>query len=184
MQFDVVTVGAGHNGLVASLLLARAGLRVLVLEERGLVGGACVTERPFGKVPELGQSTGAYLLGLMPPELLARLGLELPLLREIRTISCRSYAMAICSLAATERAFEAQMQRWFPASDLKAYDALQAELSDLRDDVAPTWLAEPVSVEETAARHVRPRSAHSLHRALSWRRRRLSRVASDSRASS
>jgi phytoene dehydrogenase-like protein len=77
---DVVVVGAGHNGLVASVLLARAGL-LLVLEEKSEVGGAAKTERPFKKAPELGTSTGAYLLGVMPPELLTKLGLKLTLLR-------------------------------------------------------------------------------------------------------
>lgn len=80
-QVDVILCGAGHNGLVAAILLARAGLQVLVLEERGQVGGACKTERPFAKAPELGTSTGAYLLGLVPPELLTTLQLELPLRR-------------------------------------------------------------------------------------------------------
>src|SRR2546423_15449479 len=80
-QVDVVLCGAGHNGLVAAILLARAGLQVLVLEEKGQVGGACKTERPFAKAPELGTSTGAYLLGLVPPELLSTMQLELPLRR-------------------------------------------------------------------------------------------------------
>src|SRR4051794_6450221 len=78
---DVIVIGAGHNGLVAATLLARSGLTVTVLEAADVIGGACRTEQPFAKVPELKASTGAYLLGLMPPELLRLLDLNLPLVR-------------------------------------------------------------------------------------------------------
>src|SRR3954465_13176266 len=78
---DVVVVGAGHNGLVAPTLLARAGLDVVVVERADVLGGAARTEAPFAKVPGLRQSTGAYLLGLMPPELIALLGIDIPVLR-------------------------------------------------------------------------------------------------------
>lgn len=46
-----------------------------------MVGGAVKTEYPFRKVPGLGQSTGAYLLGVMPPELISLLNLNIPTLR-------------------------------------------------------------------------------------------------------
>ena len=69
MTTDVAIIGAGHNGLVAAILLARAGLKVTVLEEKSAIGGAAKTEYPFPKAPNLGTSTGAYLLGVMPPEL-------------------------------------------------------------------------------------------------------------------
>ncbi|HEY0973609.1 MAG TPA: FAD-dependent oxidoreductase, partial [Solimonas sp.] len=42
--YDCVIVGGGHNGLVCAAYLARAGRKVLVLERRGLVGGAAVSE--------------------------------------------------------------------------------------------------------------------------------------------
>lgn len=43
-DYDAVIIGAGHNGLVTANYLARAGKKVLVLEARDVVGGACVTE--------------------------------------------------------------------------------------------------------------------------------------------
>ncbi|MGA9422070.1 MAG: FAD-dependent oxidoreductase, partial [Rhodanobacteraceae bacterium] len=43
-DFDAILIGAGHNGLVCATYLARAGLKVLVLERRDVVGGAAVTE--------------------------------------------------------------------------------------------------------------------------------------------
>src|SRR5438270_2800556 len=78
---EVIVVGAGHNGLVAATFLARAGLRVRVLEEKDVVGGAVKTERPFKKAPELATSTGAYLLGVMPPEIMKATGVDIPVMR-------------------------------------------------------------------------------------------------------
>jgi phytoene dehydrogenase-like protein len=43
-RYDAVVIGAGHNGLVTAAYLGRKGRRTLVLERRGVVGGACVTE--------------------------------------------------------------------------------------------------------------------------------------------
>src|SRR5436190_14146030 len=78
---DVVIIGGGHNGLVAATFLARAGLKVIVVEEKSTVGGAAKTEFPFAKAPSLGTSTGAYLLGVMQPELIAELRAKFKLIR-------------------------------------------------------------------------------------------------------
>jgi len=43
-KYDVIIIGAGHNGLVVACYLAKAGLKTLVLEQREIVGGAAVTE--------------------------------------------------------------------------------------------------------------------------------------------
>ena len=71
---DVLIIGAGHNGLVAAAFLAREGLTVTVLEEKSVIGGAVRTEYPFARAPRLGVSSGAYLLGVMQPELIQKLG--------------------------------------------------------------------------------------------------------------
>jgi phytoene dehydrogenase-like protein len=72
---DALIVGAGHNGLAAAFLLAKQGLVVRVVEASDVAGGACRTEHPFPRMPGLGQSSGAYLLGVMPPELYRLYGL-------------------------------------------------------------------------------------------------------------
>src|ERR1700758_2541494 len=61
-KFDAIVIGAGHNGLVTAAYLARAGWKVLVLERRHIVGGACVTEEVF---PGYRVSTAAYLVSLL-----------------------------------------------------------------------------------------------------------------------
>lgn len=153
---DVVVVGAGHNGLVATVLLARAGLDVLVLEDKPVIGGAVRTEKPFAKAPELATSTGAYLLGLMPPELLTTLGIDLPLRRRDPHYFLPTTDRRYLLFGSDQAAMQSQFLSFFSAKDWRAYQALSAELDQLRDDVAPTWLDEPLSIEDTAARFVRP----------------------------
>jgi phytoene dehydrogenase-like protein len=156
---DVVIIGSGHNGLVSAVLLARAGLSVVVLEADPAIGGATRTEQPFRKVPGLGQSSGSYLLGLMPPELIAKLGVEIPVLRRDPHYFLPTpgpvgspYLLFGSDRAATR----AQLERFFSARDIAADDAMQAELAALRDDLAPAWLAEPLPLAQTAERFIRP----------------------------
>jgi phytoene dehydrogenase-like protein len=73
IQYDAIVVGAGHNGLVAAAYLAKAGLRVLVLERRGIVGGAAVTEE---LIPGFKFSTLADGAGHLSPKLVADLNLN------------------------------------------------------------------------------------------------------------
>ncbi|MES2753329.1 MAG: NAD(P)/FAD-dependent oxidoreductase, partial [Pseudomonadota bacterium] len=61
---DVLIIGGGHNGLVCAWYLARAGRRVTILERRGIVGGAAVTE---DFAPGFRNSTASYTLGLLDP---------------------------------------------------------------------------------------------------------------------
>ena len=70
---DVVIIGGGHNGLACAAYLAKAGLDVLVLEKRGVVGGAAATEEPW---PGYRVSSASYVVSLMPPQVVRELDLK------------------------------------------------------------------------------------------------------------
>jgi phytoene dehydrogenase-like protein len=69
---DAVVVGGGHNGLVCAFYLARAGYRVRVLERRGIVGGAAITEEFH---PGFRNSTASYSVSLLNPKVIADMAL-------------------------------------------------------------------------------------------------------------
>ncbi len=76
--YDAVIVGGGHNGLTAAAYLARAGRSVLVLERRGELGGAAVSERAFAGV-DARVSRYSYLVSLLPAQIIDELSLKLTL---------------------------------------------------------------------------------------------------------
>jgi phytoene dehydrogenase-like protein len=156
LDFDVVIVGGGHNGLVAATFLSRAGLRVLVVEEKPTLGGAVKTERPFPKAPDLATSTGAYLLGVMPPEVLERTGAKIRLIRRDPHYFLPTLDHRYILFGSDRSAMRDQFLKFFSESDWKANEALTDEISKIRDDLAPSWLDEPLSVAETAERYLRP----------------------------
>jgi phytoene dehydrogenase-like protein len=170
---DVCVVGAGHNGLAAAYLLAKQGLVVRVVEAADVAGGACRTEHPFSKMPGLGQSSGAYLLGVMPPELFELFGLSggVELLRRDPHYflpTPRSGPGARSLLFGADPAHNrAQFDIFFgdktvAEHEWRADEAMQRELAQLRDDLAPAWLRPPPALPPSA-------SAHDVARAVAER---------------
>ncbi|HYF23275.1 MAG TPA: FAD-dependent oxidoreductase, partial [Caulobacteraceae bacterium] len=71
-ETDVLIVGGGHNGLVCAFYLARAGLKVTVLERRSVVGGAAVTEEFH---PGFRNSVASYTVSLLNPKVIREMDL-------------------------------------------------------------------------------------------------------------
>src|SRR5436853_5721821 len=79
-HYDVVILGAGHNGLVAASYLGRAGLSVLLLEKNDYIGGATTSQKVFPDY-EARLSRYSYLVSLFPEKIIQDLGLKLELRR-------------------------------------------------------------------------------------------------------
>ncbi len=140
-RYDVIIVGAGHNGLVAAGYLARAGRSVLVLERRAIVGGACVTEEIH---PGYRCSTTSYVCSLLRPEIIRDLRLAehgfalLPCATTFVPFQDGSYLL----LGGGERDDAAQIAR-YSRRDAETYPRFQATLARLADFLRPTLLTPP-----------------------------------------
>ncbi len=145
--YDVIVLGAGHNGLVAAAKLARSGRRVLVLERRGVVGGAAVTEEFH---PGFRGLPGASLCGLLRPEIVAEFGLAqrglqlLPLDPEVTALGEAGKPLRIWR----DPARTAQELTTLSPRDAAAFPAFQSLMVSLAAIVDPLLLQAPPEVSE------------------------------------
>jgi phytoene dehydrogenase-like protein len=140
--WDAIVVGAGHNGLTAAAYLARAGLRVVVVEARGVVGGAAVTEDLGGvRVPALAHTVGRLKPSVVRELELAKHGLAL-VAPEVRVFAPQPEGRAVTLFAELNRTWDA-LRTW-SADDATSYVAfdnrvrsLARFLADLGDEAPP-----------------------------------------------
>jgi len=133
---DAVVIGGGHNGLVAAAYLARSGLSTLVCERRDVVGGAAVSEHPFG--PDFTVTSLSYVVSLLPPGLV----------RDLRLASHGYHVFPqgpyfapradgrYLALPDDPAARRAEIGK-FSAADAAAYDRYQAHLARLGAVLGP-----------------------------------------------
>ena len=127
---DVVIVGAGHNGLTCAAYLAAAGLQVAVLERRGVVGGAAVTEEFH---PGFRNSVAAYTVSLLDPQVIRDLDLHAHGLRIVERRAQNFFPQPDGRYLLTgEGRTKAEIAK-FSARDAERYDAYSAELTRIAD---------------------------------------------------
>ncbi len=123
-QTDVVILGGGHNGLVCAFYLARAGLKVTVLERRGVVGGAAVTEEFH---PGFRNSTASYTVSLLNPMVVADMDLARHGLKVVERRMSNFLPLEGDYLCAGEGRTQAEVAR-FSSRDAERLPAYEARL--------------------------------------------------------
>src|SRR5437762_8852670 len=141
-SYDAIVIGAGHNGLVTACYLAREGWKVLVLERRYLVGGACVTEEVF---PGFKVSTAAYVNSLFRKEIVAdlRLGDHGFEVLERNPSSFSPFPDGRYLLLGPDADLNHREISKFSSKDADNYPRYEAMLERVADVIEPTLLMAP-----------------------------------------
>src|SRR5579863_1534908 len=139
-EFDAVIIGAGHNGLTCAAYLGMAGLRVRVVERRGVVGGAAVTEEFH---PGFRNSTAAYTVSLLQPKVIRDLALHRHGLRIVERRAQNFLPLPDGRYLLTGEGRTVREIAKFSLKDAERYPAYQANIGRVADVLRGLMLQAP-----------------------------------------
>ena len=152
MAYDVIIIGAGHNGLTAAAYLARAGKNVLVLERRSVVGGCAVTEEVDPELaPGCRVSTASYIASMLRPTIIKDLKLAA---YGLRMVACEPGVQAafddgdVVAWWSDKKKMRAELERIAP-DDVQGFFETEDELKRLAAYLQPFFLEPPPDVHAT-----------------------------------
>lgn len=146
MQYDVIIIGAGHNGLTTAAYLAKAGRKVLMLERRDVVGGCAVTEEVDPELaPGCRVSTASYIASMLRPTIIKDLKLNS---YGLKMVACDPGVQAafddgdVVGWWSDENKMRAELSRIAP-HDIDAFFETEEELKHLAAYLQPFFLESP-----------------------------------------